>query len=197
MELDLSQALLRELILKHSPDSRWSILAKALESLSPPYSIAEIGVYDGSCSELLRKLLPTATLYLIDPWEVSTEYESSNGVRTIEDEEMQKAFQQVRELFAQDPLTHIVKNTSKEASSLVPNNLDLVFIDGNHDYHFVKEDIELWLPKVRPGGVLAGHDYGRFSGVKKAVDELLGSDVLIKEDFVWLHYTKAPSGSFL
>lgn len=190
MQLDFSKALLRELILKHSPKSRWSVLANALEALPPPYSIAEIGVYDGTCSELLRKLLPTATLFLVDPWEIDATYEASDGVRTIEDSSMNEAFKKVQDLFQNDPLAHILKKTSKQAASLVPDGLDLVFIDGNHDYEFVKEDIELWLPKIRPGGILAGHDYKRFSGVKRAVDELLGNEISIKEDYVWLHYKK-------
>jgi hypothetical protein len=48
---------------------------------------------------------------------------------------------------------------STEASALFPDeSLDLVFIDGNHGYSHVKQDIRAWLPKVRPGGVLCGHD---------------------------------------
>lgn len=49
----------------------------------------------------------------------------------------------------------------------------LVFIDALHTYESVKNDIAAWLPKVKKGGVLAGHDYG-WKGpdrVKKAVDE--------------------------
>ncbi len=35
---------------------------------------------------------------------------------------------------------------------------DLVFIDGDHSYEAAKRDIEMWLPKVKPGGILCGHD---------------------------------------
>lgn len=53
--------------------------------------------------------------------------------------------------------------------------LDLVFLDGDHDYQAVREDILAWRPHVRPGGILCGHDYGlpQFTGVTSAVDELL------------------------
>lgn len=53
-------------------------------------------------------------------------------------------------------------------------SVDLVFLDGDHSFAGVMEDWHEWLPKVKPGGWLAGHDYGdkRF-GVKKAVDESL------------------------
>lgn len=66
--------------------------------------------------------------------------------------------------------------TSKQIGSNWPRDrkADLVFIDANHDYESVLEDIEIWYPKVKRGGILVGHDYGVFEGVTRAVDELLG-----------------------
>jgi len=64
--------------------------------------------------------------------------------------------------------------TSVEAASLFADqSLDFVFIDAAHDHASVRADISAWLPKVRPGGVLAGDDYGVFPGVERAVRELL------------------------
>jgi len=51
-------------------------------------------------------------------------------------------------------------------------SLDFVFIDAAHDYESVKEDITMWLPKVKRGGVIAGDDYSTWPGVKQAVDEI-------------------------
>lgn len=60
------------------------------------------------------------------------------------------------------------------------NSLTFVFIDGEHDYENVKADIAAWKAKVRPGGVLAGDDYGNhFPGVIQAVDEMLPERVLL------------------
>ena len=55
------------------------------------------------------------------------------------------------------------------------NSLDFVFIDAGHSYEEVRQDIKTWLPKVKQGGWLAGHDYNApsFPGVSKAVNELL------------------------
>ena len=51
-------------------------------------------------------------------------------------------------------------------------SLDFVFIDANHEYEEVKKDIELWYPKVKKGGIFAGHDYSdTWQGVVKAVNE--------------------------
>lgn len=79
--------------------------------------------------------------------------------------------------------------TSVEASGKFENNsLDLVFIDANHAYKFVKEDIICWLPKVKIGGVLMGHDIDRyFKGVGIAVRELLFPVEIVGR--IWI-YTK-------
>jgi predicted O-methyltransferase YrrM len=76
------------------------------------------------------------------------------------------------------PVNHVVnpvRLTSTEASKLyADNSLDFVFIDANHSYEFVKDDINAWYPKVKKGGILAGHDYNRsWQGVIQAVDEFI------------------------
>ena len=55
---------------------------------------------------------------------------------------------------------------------------DFVFIDADHKYESVKQDIEDWYPKVRKGGILAGHDYAQSQhGIRKAVDDRFGNKV--------------------
>jgi hypothetical protein len=54
----------------------------------------------------------------------------------------------------------MIRSNSKQAVELFNDeSLDFVFIDANHAYDFVVEDIELWYPKVKSGGYLCGHDY--------------------------------------
>lgn len=90
--------------------------------------------------------------------------------------------------------------TSREAAKQFPDGLlDLVFIDADHTYEAVKEDISLWLPKIRIGGMITGHDYHKtgnisHNGVKRAVDEKfdnvnLTSDECFQSDrCVWWEY---------
>lgn len=77
-----------------------------------------------------------------------------------------------------DPVKEYI--TPIHSSSLVTHNqfkdnsLKFVFIDSSHQYEDVKNELEKWYPKVKKGGVLAGHDYhhtGEWAGVGKAVDE--------------------------
>lgn len=63
--------------------------------------------------------------------------------------------------------------TSTDAAILYANkSLDFVFIDADHEYPSVIQDISAWLPKIKTGGYLAGHDYF-YGPVRLAVDELL------------------------
>ena len=60
------------------------------------------------------------------------------------------------------------------AESYEDDSLDFVFIDGDHRYEFVKADIEAWVPKVKSGGIVSGHDYGWCTDVRAAVHEYFG-----------------------
>jgi cephalosporin hydroxylase len=73
------------------------------------------------------------------------------------------------------------------AMSFEDNSLDFVFIDASHDYQSVKQDIEAWLPKVRSGGIIAGHDYepNEFPGVVQAVNEAFNGRHTMEGRTVW------------
>jgi hypothetical protein len=60
------------------------------------------------------------------------------------------------------------------AKTYEDGSLDFVFIDADHTYEAVKKDIEAWLPKMKSGGIFAGHDYLWFDGVRRAVNEKFG-----------------------
>ena len=73
-----------------------------------------------------------------------------------------------------EPRVQFVCGASHVASASVPDNsLDLVFIDAQHTYENVKEDIHDWAPKLKDNGVMGGHDLydPAFPGVRKAVEE--------------------------
>ena len=80
------------------------------------------------------------------------------------------------------------KMTSLQAATLFDNNsCDFVFIDASHEYCDVKDDIDAWLPKIKSGGILAGHDYDdNWPGVKQAVNERF-QDFFVK-DGCWAVY---------
>jgi len=79
------------------------------------------------------------------------------------------------------------KMTSEQAAPWFSNGwLDFVYIDGNHQYQYVINDIEMWMQKIKKGGWLGGHDYNNIDGVTKAVNEMIGKPDAIFSDTSWL-----------
>ena len=92
----------------------------------------------------------------------------------------------------EDPRFLLYRQDSIEAASnFADGGFDWVYIDADHHYENVKQDLEAWYPKVREGGIVAGHDYVDYAdmGVIQAVDEFArehGYDVrLTSEDEPW------------
>ena len=77
-------------------------------------------------------------------------------------------------------------NTWEVASQFEDNSVDFVFIDADHNYESVKKDILSWLPKMKKGGIMSGHDYfNNTCGVKQAVDEIF-PNVVIGTNNIWM-----------
>lgn len=140
---------------------------------------AEIGVQLGAYSATLLEHWRGRRLYSVDPWksfDPEVYVDMSNQPQDMQDYIFGRA---CAELARFGDRSVIVRATSAEAAPGFDDaQLDFVYLDAQHHYEAIREDLELWLPKVRPGGVLAGHDYldgeteyGRY-GVRRAVDEL-------------------------
>jgi hypothetical protein len=138
---------------------------------------AEIGVYKGGFSEMLCLQNPGVRLFCIDPWKV---YDSEDPEPYAQNQEALDSFYQE----AVDRLSKyhctIIRKPSMEAIKLFePESLDFVYIDANHSYNNMKEDIEGWSKIVRKGGIVSGHDYGHFKhkdrnlGTKRAINEYI------------------------
>jgi predicted O-methyltransferase YrrM len=85
-----------------------------------------------------------------------------------------------------DRATFLVSSTHDAAQLVGNGSLDFVFIDADHSYEAVKDDIACWKSKVRRGGWLGGHDYNqKFPGVVRAVDEAFGFGVKRWDGSIW------------
>lgn len=86
------------------------------------------------------------------------------------------------------------KMTSEEASMKHSGKLDLVFVDAQHDYDEIVKDINVWRPKLRSGGIMAGHDYGPYwPAVIRAAHEFArssGQPLHLGADYMWWVYVK-------
>src|SRR3990167_8168404 len=129
---------------------------------------AEIGTDQGEYAEVLCKANHNLNLICIDPWKAEA-YERGQQPESGENQEFfDKRYEEtVERLKPYDGRCHIIRETSMEVAKIVGNNsLDFVYIDGNHDFLNVAQDMHYWLKKVRPGGILAGHDYVRYPSRK-------------------------------
>ena len=91
-----------------------------------------------------------------------------------------------------EPVKHIINPvkllSTDAAKKYEDNSLDFVFVDAAHDYTNVKNDIEAWFPKIKVGGIIAGHDYNTsIDGVKKAVDEFFNEKNIINKENCWIY----------
>lgn len=134
---------------------------------------AEVGVCDGYYSEVLCKNIPGLKLYAIDSWDLYREY---RDFRKVESQYV-KIYNDAREKL-KSYNCEVIKAFSMDAvRNFEDESLDFVYIDANHAYKFVKEDIREWAKKVRVGGIVSGHDYyitrAGNKGVVDAVDEYI------------------------
>lgn len=176
--------------------ARYEWLAKKIDAEGYERG-AEIGVYFGRTFRHVLENSGIKTLYGVDVWEnFVPQGKTASGERCFCDycNEMRRDRQSMDiaemgrtvEEYAEktDGRGVIMRGESTQiASEFADGWLDFVFIDGDHSYEGVKADIEAWRPKVRSGGMIAGHDINMKS-VRDAVSEVLGEHGT-EDDHVW------------
>ena len=131
---------------------------------------AEIGVYQGDHAEQILRTLQPRTLHLVDPWncyEVDGDYgrwmretRGETGFRRWRMRDWEGVYRDVVRRFARQAAVRIHRRLSGEAEAVCqPASLHFAYLDGRHDYEGVLTDLRLWATRVRPGGVLSGHDF--------------------------------------
>lgn len=147
--------------------------------------MAEIGSYAGESASIF--LTKASRMVCIDPWEP---YEEDNGpvgvFPAFDTSGAEAAFDAVLE--ASGGRITKIKAASLDAVQQFPDaSFDLVYLDGNHAYPHVIADILAWMPKVKQGGLLAGHDYAEMRpGVIQGVTELFGYPDALFCDTTWV-----------
>jgi len=131
---------------------------------------AEIGVRLGDNAHSILLNLPIKELVLVDIWDSACtgptlKYKKVNQGTDVNYPRVIERFKdEDRVLIHRDYSTNAVKDYADDY-------FDFVYIDASHAYKNVKVDINDWWPKVKIGGIIGGHDYFYFVGVKNAVDE--------------------------
>jgi hypothetical protein len=104
--------------------------------------------------------------YAVDPWVSYPAWQDTKNSLPPEEASafMASAYEEARQRLSRFHHCTLLRMFSIEAAAQIPDgSLDLVYIDGNHGYDAVLEDLTRWAPKVRRGGVVSGHDYRVFA----------------------------------
>ena len=146
------------------------------EKMKDDFIVAEIGSFGGVSSEVLS--LHCKKIYCIDTWE---DWNGDGGIFKA-----MTRFDDMRSMYSHIDKLHM--RGEEAAEKFEDESFDLVYIDASHWYKDVVKDIELWLPKVKKGGYLAGHDYKEGIDTFYAVNDFFGQTHSITRypDTTWL-----------
>ena len=141
---------------------------------------AEIGCAFGGNAETILKTWKGQKLYFIDPWIAQPQgvyKEKTAGIN------YEAWYENCVSICKRDPRGVIIRKFSVDAANDIPDDsLVFAYLDANHDYEHASEDLDLWFPKVKMGGLLCGHDYydsvqpigtGYYNQVRSAVTDWL------------------------
>lgn len=182
--------------LKHGNIRRYHWLARQVTKHGFK-SGAEIGCEAGITTSFLLRHCSQLHLYAVDTWgdlvPESLRSEAYNYHTKNFDVIYPRFLDRVKHY--RNRLTILQGVSWEMACKVEDGSLDFIFIDADHGYESVMKDILAWVPKVRPGGLISGHDYDPkhedVYGVVQAVDEYFGKDNFkVTFDWVWFAWKK-------
>lgn len=158
-----------------------------LDKMKKNSVVAEIGVDEGKFSQLIHKKVKPRKFHLIDMW----------GSDRFHDGK----FEAVKDYFAEEIVEDTVqihkKMSTKAAHDFENEYFDWIYIDTDHSYETTRDELQLYAPKMKPGGIMAGHDYRMGNwvsmyryGVIEAVHEFC-----VKQNWEILYLTSEPTES--
>lgn len=178
-----NHALSEEEIIDVMSDLKHRIFPRPFERLSSIRNHneligAEIGVAGGEHALSLLETLSIKRLYLIDPYEIYETYTEGKQHYGSEGSDLYEFRVRAENLLSKfaDRIVWI-REMSSDAAKLITEQLDFVYIDGNHAEDFVRQDISNFIPKLSSRGVIGGHDF--YNGFQRehdgVVNAVLGS----------------------
>jgi hypothetical protein len=162
----------------------WLSLSSFIDYLDISNGVmVEIGSYAGESAEAFAKSGKFKEIYCVDPW--IDDYDMSLPLCQL------CSFKAVEEEFDNRTIPYKCiykcKGFSNEiVKQFTDSFFDLVYVDGDHSYGHVIEDITLWLPKLKKNGYMSGHDYGTKDGVYLGVNSIFGKPDVVFSDYSWI-----------
>ena len=143
--------------------------------------MVELGSWKGQsaaymAAELKMQNKNGVKFFCVDTWEGTSDEEHGGDKWVKEGKLFEKFTDNLREV---SDYYIPLRMTTERASYLFPEqSIDICFVDADHSYEGVTKDLELWTPKVKPGGIMSGHDYDPTGSAwqerRRAVDDFWG-----------------------
>ena len=123
--------------------------------------IAEIGArYGESSIFMLSNFTEIEKYYIIDPYESYEDYAHDGFDKEIKKNSGDKLYEDIKSKLSNYPSVEFLREYSSTGhEKIADEELDLCYIDGNHSYEYVLEDIKNFFPKIKPGGLICGDDF--------------------------------------
>lgn len=166
---------------------RWDVLSKLIKQHNVKI-LVEVGMKSGRNMDRILNQCPDLIAHGVDCWVPTENY------KRWPDSSHAKNEREADQVVAKYPsrLTKHKGFSVPVSEAFEDESVDMVFIDADHSYEGVRADIDSWMPKVKTGGVISGHDYDNtvkygdlFKGVDKAVKETFGFSFILEDDHVW------------
>jgi len=152
----------------------------------------EVGVEQAVFAKTLCQGIKTLNvLYGVDPWKAYSGYREH-----VSQEKLDGFYDDVLKKMKNEPFIPIRKFSHEAAEDFADGSLDFVYIDGNHEFFEVTRDLHVWIPKIRKGGIVAGHDFRRNSGkYVNDVKDVIPAYMYAKQIPIWFVVREKQSAS--
>jgi len=151
-------------------DAEEEFLYNAAKNCKGKGVIVEIGSWKGKSTIWLAKGSKAGNnvkIYAVDTHTGSSRYREKYGeVWTFEEFK-----ENIKKTNVEDIIVPVVKTSEDAARDWDEKPIELLWIDGSHEYEMVKLDFDLWFPYLIEGGIIAFHDTIRWSGPKRVAKE--------------------------
>ena len=164
-------------------------LKELIKHLPDDIVMGEIGCFEGDSTRLFLESGKVKSLYCIDAW--TSGYDDTDGASRLDLSVVEKTFNaNIMDNF--DNVTKCKGWSYDMVKQFDDGFFDVLYIDGNHQYDALVNDINLYLPKIKSTGIISGHDYYNDSNrrPKDAVDSVFGNPDMRFVDTSWLVFLK-------
>ena len=167
-----------------------------LEATPEKGIFVELGAYKGkSTSFIVTEMINrdrNIQFYTVDTFQGDSGSTDKKEVEAYKQVNVSTMFEEFKQntKHLEGKFTTMVNYSDEAAEYFLDNSVNSLFIDAGHSYEAVLKDITVWLPKMKNGGIMSGHDYNSWEGVKKAVNELLGNPDKVENDCWFIKINK-------